>query len=71
METMNESTIGNKYRVMPSFTYGKDPGKSNTGKRLTGTVVYVHPNGRYAVLEFKTKSGEKLRECFWSEELHI
>lgn len=61
--------IGNKYRVMPAFTYNKDPGKSNTGKMLTGTVVYVHPRGRYAVLAFKTKSGEVLRECFSLEEL--
>ena len=60
--------IGNKYRVVPVFTCGTEMGKT-AGKRMTGTVVYVHPRGRFAVLEFDTKIGEKLRECFRLEEL--
>lgn len=70
METMNESIIGQKFRIMPAFTYSKEPGKKGiSGKKMTGTCVYVHPKGRFAVLEFDTKIGEKLRECFRLEEL--
>lgn len=33
-------------------------------KPQTGTVVYVHPRGRYCTLEFKTNGGATLRESF-------
>lgn len=72
MEAVNESIIGQKFRVMPAFTYSKEPGKkSMAGKRMTGKCVYVHPNGRFAVLEFAFKSGEVLREAFRPEDLRL
>ena len=72
LETMNESIIGQKFRVMPAFTYSKEPGKKGiSGKKMTGTCVYVHPNGRFAVLEFAFKIGEVLREAFRPEDLRL
>lgn len=59
--------VGQKFRVQPAFTKGP-VGMENTSK--TGTVVYVHPQGRYAVLEFKGENG-KAREAFnLSDLLH-
>lgn len=33
-------------------------------KAQTGTVVYIHPRGRYCTLEFEASKGTKLRESF-------
>ena len=33
-------------------------------KPVTGTVVYVHPQGRFHVVEFENLRGDKLRETF-------
>ena len=72
METMNESMIGEKFRVVPAFTYSKELGKKSiAGKRMTGKCIWVHPKGRFSVLEFKFKNGSVLREAFRPEELHI
>ena len=56
--------VGQKYRVIPAFA------KTNTVKANTqvGQVVYVHPQNRYAVLEFEGVKGNP-RECFPLEEL--
>lgn len=35
---------------------------------MRGRVVYVHPQGRYAVLEFEGVNG-KFRECYMPEQL--
>lgn len=32
--------------------------------RMRGRVVYVHPAGRFHVVEFETRGGV-IRECFW------
>lgn len=37
---------------------------------MKGRVVYVHPEGRFATLEFQGVNG-KLRESFWPEELTV
>ena len=37
-------------------------------RNMRGRVVYVHPKGRFAVLEFPGISGTE-REAFWPEEL--
>ena len=34
------------------------------GKTLTGTVIYVHPKGRFCTVEFKTRTGS-FRESFF------
>lgn len=31
---------------------------------MRGVVVYVHPKGRFHVVEFENSRGEKLRESF-------
>ena len=56
--------VGQKYTVRPAF------GRMTVDKssEQIGQVVYVHPEGRYAVLEFDGVDGRP-RECFWTEEL--
>ena len=51
--------VGEKLRVAPVFA--KHDG--GTPRYMTGKVVYIHPKGRYAVLEFKGVHG-KSREGF-------
>lgn len=53
-----------RFRVMPAFS-GRD---KMEGKLQVGTVVYVHPMMRYAVLEFDGVYG-KPRESFHMDEL--
>lgn len=51
--------VGDKFRVKPAFA--KNDG--GTPHYMTGKVVYIHPKGRYAVLEFEGVHG-KSREGF-------
>ena len=53
-----------KYRVKPAFAKGE----GGVEQSLEGRVVYIHPKGRYAVLEFKGPQG-KARESFELSEL--
>lgn len=40
-------------------------------KVIRGTVVYIHPKGRFAVLEYKQRYDDKpLRECFDPKALY-
>lgn len=54
--------VGEKYRVRPEFTSSKD---GTSGVRMVGTVTWVHPKGRFAVLEFACG----VRECFYPQQL--
>ena len=54
--------VGERYRVVPEFTAYKD---GTAGTRMVGTVVFVHPKGRFAVLEF----GSGVREVFYRDQL--
>lgn len=56
--------LGQKYRVSPAFT------KTNAEacKSMVGRVVYIHPKGRYAVLEFEGPGG-KAKESFPLDQL--
>lgn len=56
--------LNERYRVTPKFAMGE----GGTGKTAVGEVVYVHPLGRYATLEFEGMCGN-CRETFWPEEL--
>ena len=56
--------IGQKYRVKPVFA-GSGAIVSNAQK---GKVVYIHPQGHYATLEFGGVHG-KPREAFYLDEL--
>ena len=56
---------GQRYRVKPLFARGDGSGMI---PQLVGQVSYIHPLGRYAVLEFAGPIGVS-RECFYPEEL--
>lgn len=56
--------INQKYRVEPVFSHnGLMPAKS-----MVGTVVYIHPQGRYATLKFEGVHGVT-REAFDLDQL--
>lgn len=59
-----EIKAGQRYWVRPSFAGGQ----ISEDKEQIGTVVWVHPKKRYAVLEFAGVYG-KPRECWKPEEL--
>lgn len=68
--------IGRKFRVVPAFTYGHErAGAQSMGVPMTGTCIYDHPEGRYAVLEFPIRHGKTitahLREAFHLKELGL
>lgn len=56
--------IGQKYRIKPTFSKEKD---GLDGPKV-GKVIYIHPQGRYAVLEYEGPNGVA-REAFNLEEL--
>ena len=56
--------LGKKYRIKPVFSKEKD----GLGQKMDGTVVYIHPQMRYVVLEFKGPLG-CARESFYPEQL--
>lgn len=56
--------LDQKYRVKPAFTKGE----GTDVKNMEGTVVYIHPQGRYAVLAFKGPHGTS-REGFYLDQL--
>lgn len=58
--------IGEIYAVKPAFASGDSSGASH--RIMRGRVVYIHPKGRFAVLEFRGFHGTA-RECFWPDEL--
>lgn len=55
--------LNQQYRVKPAFSRVKD----GLGMPMVGTVVYIHPQERYAVLEFEGPGG-KARESFYLED---
>lgn len=56
--------LGDRIKVKP-VTFDV-PGKDGKAKEIPGTVVYIHPEGRYCILEFEVGLREtvKLRESF-------
>lgn len=57
--------VGMMFRVAPEF--GRTS-KGMVNHTQEGSVVWVHPKGRFAVLEFEGVTG-KPRECFFPELL--
>lgn len=57
--------IGEEYMVK---TNAAIPDLNGNRHPMRGRVVYVHPEGRYATLEFEGVNG-KFRECFTPKEL--
>ena len=62
--------IGDKVTRVPktilqiAILEGQNFGNILKAKPVTGTVVYIHPKGRFHVVEFENLRGEKLRETF-------
>lgn len=54
--------IGEEYLVRPEFTFSE---KTNQKKAMWGKVIWVHPKGRYAELEFDGG----IKECFYPDQL--
>lgn len=50
-------------RVLETFGNYEESKDGKKKKPLTGTVVYIHPAGRYHTVEFEV-SGGKIRESF-------
>ena len=59
--------IGEEYRVNSDSVFCKTP---NVRPMTQGKVVYVHPEGRFATLEFQGIHGN-FRECYYPEELTV
>lgn len=62
--TISMIELNQEYRVKPAFTKTND----ENCKSMVGRVVYIHPKGRYAVLEFEGAGG-KARESFPMDQL--
>lgn len=62
--------VGDKVtRVPNSIEELREPGSvALVCKPMRGVVVYVHPKGRFHVVEFENARGEKLRESFMGVE---
>lgn len=57
--------IGDTVRVIPQTLYFNLHNKTAEEPRpMDGTVVYMHPMGRFYVVEFTFKLGYKVRESF-------
>lgn len=56
--------LGQRYRVKPEFSRSGTAG----AEKMEGTVVYIHPRGRYAILAFKGPHGTS-RESFYLDQL--
>lgn len=61
--------LGRKFRVVPEFMRPKQEGKTESVRPIPGRVVWVHPKGRYALLQFDFS--EPIRECFTLQELGL
>ena len=57
--------LGECYRVIPEAAI---PDARNHRNRMWGTVIYVHPKGRFVTLEFQGVHGS-FRESFFPEDL--
>lgn len=57
--------VGEEYMVRVDSTV---QGKGEMPRLMRGKVVWVHPKGRFAELEFQGVNG-KFRECFLPERL--
>lgn len=61
-------TVGQKVMRLPQTFDDFDFKKNRSVRRpIRGTVVYIHPKGRFHVVEFELAGG-KVRESFWGVE---
>lgn len=57
--------VGDKVSCRMSYRMSNDDDRANEGNDRTtaGTVVWIHPRGRYYVVEFSFPLGN-IRECY-------
>ena len=55
--------IGQKVTKRPSWGIGETK-NGEKAQPITGFVRYIHPKGRYYVVEFPMRNG-RIRECFY------
>lgn len=57
--------IGDTVMVVPQTLYSELYDKPNDTRRpMAGAVMYIHPKGRFFVVEFSFKLGHTVREAF-------
>lgn len=56
-------TIGSTVERISSVMQGNFEFKKEVRSPMKGKVIYIHPQGRYHVVEFELRGG-KVRECF-------
>ena len=56
--------LGDKVIREPETFCEMDKQGRNQKKPMKGTIVYIHPQGRYHTVEFETE-GKTVRESFW------
>lgn len=56
-------TIGSTVERISSVMQGNFEFKKESRSPMKGKVIYIHPQGRYHVVEFELRGG-KVRECF-------
>ena len=59
----NRIYLGAKLSLLPETIGDTRDGSEKTQKPMIGTVVYIHPKGRYFIAEFTVRD-KKLREAF-------
>lgn len=59
-----EAAVGQRYRVEAKALHTSTGGKV----KVVGTVVWIHPKGRFALLRYRGKAGMQ-RECYHPMEL--
>lgn len=64
-----ENILGKVFYVVPEFMKPKNGSGAEAVKPIPGRVVWVHPKGRFAVLQFDFS--EPIRECFTLQELKV
>jgi hypothetical protein len=69
LEKQMENILGKVFYVVPEFMRPKAGVTQETIKPIPGRCVWVHPKGRYAVLQFTFP--EPVRECFTMHELGL
>lgn len=58
--------IGRKIKFVPAY---REPLNGQCTKPVTGTIIWVHPKGRFVVVEYECsphlwrEHSEKIREC--------
>lgn len=60
--------IGERVVRHPITCYAVPP-RPDFARPREGTIVYIHPQGRYHTVEFEDESGRKFRESFSKYDL--